>query len=341
MKDRKVFFYCYDHNRPTGGQKHTYEQVDILNNHGFNAYAVHGRAGFRLTWFRNRTQVIYHDGFTNLYHPERDILVLPEDMGSRILKVQGWKVIFDKNIYHGFQSLGIAKCEEYPYLSRDVLAVMTVSEHNMRYLKFAYPSVEVVRVQFSIDTDQFRLRPWLNKRPCLMVTPKGERQMAAVLHTLWARGHKSLNRACDFDLVVASELPEHKVASALQDCPIFLFLNIEEGLGRMPLEAMACGAVAIGYGCGPLVETLPSACRFAYDDIIGVCEFIERLMDGFISGRSVCDDVLIEASKKIAEFSRVRQEESVLQAWQRIFALASARSQSSIDNNKACEARRE
>ena len=99
MSGARIFYYCYSHNEPLGGQKHTYRHVDILNAHGFEAYALHQKAGFRLTWFENRTRVIDEHGFHQIYDPERDYLALPEVLGARILDFPGRKVIFDKGLY--------------------------------------------------------------------------------------------------------------------------------------------------------------------------------------------------------------------------------------------------
>ncbi|MDZ7262908.1 MAG: glycosyltransferase family 1 protein, partial [candidate division KSB1 bacterium] len=77
-----------------------YKHVDILNKHGYPAFALHRQKGFRLIWFDNETNVIYFDEFKRLYHPDRDFLVLPEDLGSKILSFPGQKVIFNQNCYY-------------------------------------------------------------------------------------------------------------------------------------------------------------------------------------------------------------------------------------------------
>jgi hypothetical protein len=89
MSDSRVFYYCYDHDRPTGGQKDTYQHVDTLNKKGIEAYALHFKNEFRLTWFENKTRVIYQSDFKAIYNVARDYIVLPEDLGGRILQFPG------------------------------------------------------------------------------------------------------------------------------------------------------------------------------------------------------------------------------------------------------------
>ena len=79
-------------------------------------------------------------------------MVLPEDLvtlprGARLLAHPGRKVIFNQNVHHGFTSLGAAVPEPYPYLHPSVTAVLTVSEHNRRLLKFAFPRVHTPHAQ--------------------------------------------------------------------------------------------------------------------------------------------------------------------------------------------------
>src|SRR3954471_22628081 len=94
MKGR-IYYFCYDHNRPTGGQKHTYEHVDILQAAGMEAFAVHREPGLRLTWFENDTPVKPLPEVIADFQSVRDYWVLPEDLGPRITAFPGRKVIFN------------------------------------------------------------------------------------------------------------------------------------------------------------------------------------------------------------------------------------------------------
>ena len=41
-----IYFICPDINKPTGGIKQIYRQVDVLNNNSFNAFVLHKETGF-------------------------------------------------------------------------------------------------------------------------------------------------------------------------------------------------------------------------------------------------------------------------------------------------------
>jgi hypothetical protein len=71
-----------------------YQHVDVLNQSGYTAFVVHGTPGYRLRWFENETRVIAWNELWRTFDPQRDYLVFPEDMGSRIAEYPGRKVIF-------------------------------------------------------------------------------------------------------------------------------------------------------------------------------------------------------------------------------------------------------
>jgi len=53
--NQQIFYFCNDHQRPSGGHKLMYRHVDILNDYGLNAHIVHGKRGFVLSWLMHST----------------------------------------------------------------------------------------------------------------------------------------------------------------------------------------------------------------------------------------------------------------------------------------------
>ena len=93
---QRLLFICEDINSPTGGIKQIYRQVDVLNSNGFNAFVLHRNYGFKCTWFKNQTQVLYYypifsklDKFLKSKSNERGGIL------NRLLKI---KSFYKKNI---------------------------------------------------------------------------------------------------------------------------------------------------------------------------------------------------------------------------------------------------
>jgi len=284
MHGANIFYYCYDHDAPTGGQKHSYEHVNILNKNGFNAYALHTAPSFRLRWFENHTRTICMRDFRQVYNQETDYIVLPEDLGTRIGEFPGKKVIFNKNLYHGFQALGDITPSLYSYHDPSVVAIFTISDHNRRHLVYAFPSKILIRVHLGIDGQVFSYRPLTSKIRQIVSVVKAQPAVRTLYHMLSARSLAGLNKFREFTWITLDGKTEAEVAELLSQSLMCVFLSVEEGLGRIPLEALSCGCITMGYGCGPLLEVLPSATQFPHGELCDLARYMERVMDAFPTG---------------------------------------------------------
>jgi glycosyltransferase involved in cell wall biosynthesis len=315
----KIFYFCYSHSHPNGGQKETYQHVDILNSSGFDAYAFHMQKGFRLEWFKNDTRTIDNEEFQKIYEISRDFIVLPEDLGVRILKFPGRKVIFNKNVFYGFASLGWTRPEQSPYEDPNIVSALTVSAHNQRYLQFAYPALKVHRVYGAIDQGIFAFKALAEKKLAVVSVPKMQNALRTLYHLLDSRAAKGLNKLQNLTWSVLRDRSEVEVATTLQNSLLFVFLSVEEGLPLSPLEAMSCGCLVVGYGAGPTEEYFPFHWPFAYGDILGVAQLIERICDVYPSGIDAFQSIADAGRQRAALYSRERQRNSIVTAWEDIF----------------------
>jgi hypothetical protein len=313
----RVFYHCYDTVQPSGGQKHTYEHVDVLSRNGYDAYVYHQREGFRLRWFDNDTPVVGHAQFKKLYDESRDYIVLPEDLGGKILDYPGKKVIFDKNIYYGFRALGW-KTPAYPGLQPGVVAILAVSEHNAAHLRFAYPAQRIFRVTFKLDEEIFRFRPLAQKKRRIACSTKNPMFTQTLFHMLQARAAAGLNRLAEYEWVMLDAMTEAELAAALQDSLLLIFLSATEGLGRVPLEGLACGCILAAFASGPLRETLPPIYHVEEGDVLALARRIESVTSGFPDELPFTQEQVLEARGMALRYSRAAQERSVLSAWEQI-----------------------
>lgn len=319
----RIFYFCYDHNRPTGGQKETYQHVDILNKCGFLAYALHTKEGFRLAWFENETRTIGQKGFEAIFDARRDYVVLPEDLGLKTSLFPGRKVIFNKNLYEGFATVGTECPAQYPALAPDVVAILAVSQHNQRHLQFAYPSLEVLRVDVDVRPQIFRYCSLSDKQPIVACIQKTPNHLYTLYHMIKSRAVSNLNMAGRFAWTFLRNLTELQVADTLRRSLIFVFLSVDEGFPRMPLEAMACGCIVASYGHGPLREYLPKAYQFEHSDLVSIASFIETIMESFPNRLEKYQDEVSLGRKIALSHAAAQQERSVLKAWEKILSRSS------------------
>lgn len=317
---RKIFYFCYDHQKPTGGQKDTYRHVDALNDLGFHAYVVHWSERFRLEWFENDTRVIDMRACATMFDDAKDYFVVPEDLGARILSLPGRKIVFNKGIYHGFSCLGqTAECQ-YPYLHHDVVAAMVVSEQNAEHLRFAYPRLPIYRVCPEIDCVTFRLRTLSEKRPLIVFVPKARAAVATLFHLLHSRAAAGLNRLAPFEWVPLMDRSEAEVATLLGEALLLIFLSVEEGLPRTPLEAMASGCLIAAYDSGPIKEAVPPGFRFPIGAEVDIARYIETIADAYPERLDGWQALAVEGLELARSFSAERQKATLAAAWEQICA---------------------
>ncbi|HEY6969096.1 MAG TPA: glycosyltransferase [Candidatus Angelobacter sp.] len=317
----RIFYFCYDHKLPLGGQKSTYQHVDALNRCGFDAAVVHGKRDYRLTWFENETRVIAWEDFAIQFDAARDYLVLPEDLGRKIAAYPGRKVVFNKGAYNGFFSLGFSSAMD-PCLRQDVVAILTLSEHNRRHLQFAYPHLPVIRIWTAIDSSLFQFRTMPAKKPQIAYAPKSKIQLLTVLNMLKSRTQCGLNAGEQFSWILLQHKTESEVAEILGNSMAFVFCSVEEGCPRIPLEAMLCGCLPIAYGAGPLKEYLPRTLQCEYGNAIGMVRIIEQVMAWDPSSPFPFQKELDESYKTALTYSVEKQRETVCAAWETIFSMA-------------------
>jgi glycosyltransferase involved in cell wall biosynthesis len=324
MRKPRIYYYTYDHNSPVGGQKDTYQHVDVLTQAGYDAYAVHTKNGYRLDWFENDTRIAYLDEVRNTFDLDHDFIVVPEDIGSTIDELPGRKVIFNKNLFAGFIIYGRKLPDCYDCQRPDVVAVLTVSQHNQEHLKFAYPQVPILLVDYDLRCDRFPFRALSAKRAVIACPPKAPKHILPVFHMLRSRGIADLNLNKNFEWVVLETMSEQQVASVLGDALLLVFLSIEEGLPRLPLEAMASGCLISAYGQGPLREYLPKEFCFECGDVLSVVQFVESVMKAYPSDLSRFDGITAAARRTAEQYSLKRQQFTVVQAWETILRLRSS-----------------
>ncbi len=159
-----IYILCPDTQQPIGGVKIIYQQIDILNQLGYNAFVLHTERDFRCNWFNNTTAIAYFnqvkiDPSDIVWVPENAMIgrtkTLPENERA-IRKLSGrykykhsiidiWNVpcrkwVFNQNAYLTFEEVdGVISPEMLASYYQDIEAIICVSNNNMQYLNTVFP----------------------------------------------------------------------------------------------------------------------------------------------------------------------------------------------------------
>lgn len=273
-KSRKIYFACPNNKFATGGVKHIYHQVAMLNSLGYDAYILHKKKQANATekWLDMEVPIVYSphlfktikynyrkqspNWFKRTYlswlkrssHTieEDAILVIPELYGPHIHLVEPGlsKVIFNQNCFYTFDHFSTDYIADvHPYNAPDTLATIVASEVAKEYLNYTFPNLPIFKIRLGIDHHIFGYNQQKKKQICFMPRKLSE-DVLQVINIL--RLHK-LDQHWQF--VSIDNKSEQEVANIMKESAIFLSFNHREGFGLPPAEAMATGCYVIGY-CG-------------------------------------------------------------------------------------------
>lgn len=316
-----------------------YRHIEVLNRHGYPAFALHTRKGFRLTNFLHHAPVCYWN--RSLIHRD-DIVVMPEYLGFWVNSVRSttgllgtlkkrfsknryrylaydlfhgpWaKVIYNQNPYYTFMGYPVKPHRLLsPYDLASCLGTICVSEDNFRYLKLAFPKRPIYRIFYAIDATVFR--PHASKKQKIAyLSFKNRQDVAQVISMLIQR--KKLKT---FELVCV-EGSEEAVARAFGEAAIMLNFGNIEGFGLPPAEAMLSGCVVVGYHGEAGKEFMNSSSCFPIENgnIVSFVETVEWVVAQLSDNPQAFATMTDYARHLIAtSYSRQAEEQSVMAAWE-------------------------
>jgi len=316
-----IYFRTPENPNPCGGIKKLYDQTDILNKNGIEAYVIHfdKTETFRCDWFENDTKIVYNKTLIQ----EDDIVVIPEIYDYHMFNLfpKGKKVIFNQNAYNTFRPYGTINDNSIlNYNNPDLLGVMVVSEDNKKYLELAFPNNKIYRIHISIDTDKFFPKENKKKQICYMPR-KNKQDVDQVISILKLRGYLK-----DYNFVAIENMTEEELIKTYQESEIFLSFGYPEGCAAPPLEAMACGCIVIGYtgmGCREYMNTDYSF-PIEHGDIVSFVKTIEEKIYSF-NAINNCpyynefENLNNKAIKFIKEnYTKEREKSDILNFWNEI-----------------------
>lgn len=351
-----IYFLCIDDEAPFGGIRTIYRHAAILRRHGLDAYVVQEHRGFRYRWSRDEVPVLswsskrYRRESSSLlariarrvrrrFRPEpgdcpfaqlrgpasfsisdADVVVVPEIYGPRVAEIAPGvpKVIFNQGVYntfhhypqdlHGFP---------FPYRDPEVVATIVPSLDSVRFMEHSFPGARVFRVRNSIDTQLFSFE----EKKALQIAYMPRRNCAdarRVLAILAAR-----NALDGVEVVAIHGLPAQEVAAVLRRSAIFLTLGYQEGFGLPGVEAMACGAMVVGFdGNGGREYLLPDlSYPVPTADIVSFAATVEQVLTDFRQRPEFLRERGRRASDFVrSEYSPGAEEKELLAAWNTILA---------------------
>ena len=325
LSDFSIYFVCPDQDVPVGGIKVIYQHVDMLVAAGAQAYVLHNTPGFRCTWFDNDTPVKYSAG--RFIPTKNDIFVLPEVIDPEIHTVLAdyHKVIFNQNCYYTFDNLSPSSDHQRsPYLDPSVLGCLTVSEDSMHYLSYAFPKLNLFRIRNRIDPKTFAYRA--DKKNQIAYMPrKNAPDSTQVFQMLRHRGALE-----GYEVIPIDGVSAERAAELIAESKFFFSFGSPEGFSLPPAEAMATGAVVVGYHGWGGSEFLVNGLAFPIEtsDVLTFSRRAEQVLLQHRTNPASFDSLSKKASHFIhSHYGHEQQEQELHSAWSHLVSLHAQRIQ--------------
>ena len=309
----RTIYYLTPHNpEPAGGVRVMYRHVDILNEQGIDAAVLHGKRGFRCTWFEHDTRVV---DTSSVRVSTNDILVVPEIHAGLLPELpRGVRhVIFNQGPHLTFHRDTEIVVEHYAS-SPDLAGVLTVSEHGRGLLEYAFPHLDVKRVRLGLDRTLFHPSDGPGRRRIMYMPRRGAADAKLAIELLKGRGVLEGWEICSLN-----GLSHQQIADELRQGSIFLHFAHQEGFGLPAAEAMACGNLVIGFhGFGGREVFRPKLSRpVPTGDVVALAQTVEEVLAREADEPGWCRRMGLAASDFVLdEYSAQHEREDVVGFYQ-------------------------
>jgi hypothetical protein len=233
---RIVFLNPFSRTAISGGIKTAYRHVELLTEMGFDAFVYQPEGS--PSWFETRANVL-----TSWKPPaQADILVFPEAINGPLVefaraKTPARKVLFCQAQYYAL--FNAIPPEEYPTIGFERVACQSAIAKGFLERVLHFENVAVIPC--FVDPALFHPR---EKTMQIAAIPKKLPREAASIHSVLRVKYPELKSV---PWAVIEDKPEREIAEIFGRSTIVLSLPFLESFGLVPLEAMASGAIVVGF----------------------------------------------------------------------------------------------
>ena len=290
MPTPKIYYLAPDFDTPSWGAGMLYHHVRLLRDQGFDAYVLHQKRPFRISWTEVDVPIAYRNSglLSPRFQPDSaDILVVPEVQAhtDEVASFQCRRVVF---VQGGFLILNaFDRAISYPDLGFE--AAMAVLPHIRDIVSRHFGLKPVVIPPFVAPyffTDPDSLDRQRRKR--ILIAGKADYRKAGYLD--YDIASKLIARFIadrpDWELTELAGLDHRQTAETMRDSSFLVNVNLFESFNAIVPEAMAAGCLPFcyeAYGGQDFLQTGRNAFvwpnNYIYPMIEGLFETIDRYDD--------------------------------------------------------------
>ena len=265
---RIIFLAPFRKNEISGGIKTFHRHAELLAEIGFDAW-VYQPDGLP-SWLESRAKLL-----TRLNAGADDVLVFPEALNGPLLdllQLQARKILFSQA--HYYTLFNPIPPERYGSLGFERVACQSLVAKG--FLERVLSLSDIAVLPCFVDPALFHPR---DKRNQIAVIPKKLPREAAAIQKIFTLKYPEL-AGTGWEII--DNRSERETAEIFGRSAAVLSLPFLESFGLVPLEAMSCGAIVVGftgYG-GQEYATAENGFWFAPDHLEEVADALARILNG-------------------------------------------------------------
>lgn len=284
---KRCFFRKF---KPVGGVKVIYQHCLMLNKAGYKAYPVlMGKYHGNFFGFDVQT-LSYHEALGKM--GKSDIIVATEFAPYQaFLFPAQTKVLFLQNLV-GLRRWLKSDDKKKSYLDLGYDEVMTCSQFCSDFVEKDM-EISVTTITNGIDLNVFLPKPELRvEHRILAMSRKNPHDLALIKRGMAEHG---------IDIRVVDGLTQDELIKEYQAADIFIATGYPEGFSLPPIEAMACGAVVVGFAGGAGEEfMIHQQTALVAED--GDTDIVIKHLLTLIKDSSLKERMRVEGLKKAREY---------------------------------------
>jgi glycosyltransferase involved in cell wall biosynthesis len=296
-----------------------YYHVFLLRKNSFDAYVLHDKKPYKLTWISLNIPFLYVN--TGLEIKKDDFLIIPEFFADlpQLSKFKCKKIVFVQNAFYIFDGLKNGKTYED-------LGIIRVFYY-MPHLKKILQSITDLPLY---ETPPF-IAPYFysalnisERKRRILLYPKFDNRDYIILKRmledkLGLKGKKTFQKFflknSDWEIIELKNKKHHEVAEEMKQAAFFISLNTTEAFNSSVPEAMAAGCINICYeGVGPadFLEDNINAFVFSNNHIFSMADKIIELVTDYDARETELQLIRIHAKQTAEKYKIDYLEKSLI-----------------------------
>lgn len=308
-----ISFLCPDIDIPSGGINRLYRLAKVTYEGGYSACVLHGKEGFYNRWAPVSPPFRYWEKGLNLR--QGDVVVIPESEPNAMCQLPGGirKVVLALDWSYIFENLPTGD----RWADYGISQVITPSGVIRDFISWTM-GLPVFRIAVPVDHDLFYYDPEV-KEP--MVAYMAHRNH----HGEWVEKiFRQLPRPVpQWNWFAIRGLSISDYAAVTRRAKIFVATGLREGVPGPILEAMASGAVVVGYGgVGGNEYLVPegprqNAFQVENDDYFALCRVLENVIHMVEQDDPLIGSIRENALETVRPLTFEAEKASLLRFWEK------------------------